>query len=109
MEVKINREIREYTESIFFGLTLRQFICSFISCVLSVAIYLSTQKPLGNEVASWLCIIVVLPIAMIGFVKYNGMNAEQIIFAFIKSEILTSNYLVFNATNYYLQLIKGDR
>ena len=26
MEVRINREIREYTESMFFGLTLRQFI-----------------------------------------------------------------------------------
>ena len=28
MEVRINREIREYTESMFFGLNLRQFICS---------------------------------------------------------------------------------
>lgn len=25
MEVKINREIRAYTESLFFGLSLRQF------------------------------------------------------------------------------------
>lgn len=25
MEVKINREIREYTENIYFGLSLRQF------------------------------------------------------------------------------------
>lgn len=25
MEVKINREIRDYTESLFFGLSLRQF------------------------------------------------------------------------------------
>lgn len=26
MEVKINKEIRNYTESMFFGLSLRQFI-----------------------------------------------------------------------------------
>ena len=26
MEVKVNREIRDYTESMFFGLSLRQFI-----------------------------------------------------------------------------------
>ena len=26
MEVKINREIRNYTEAMFFGLSLRQFI-----------------------------------------------------------------------------------
>ena len=28
MEVKINKEIREYSESIFFGLNLRQLIFS---------------------------------------------------------------------------------
>ena len=26
MEVKINREIRNYTEAMFFGLSMRQFI-----------------------------------------------------------------------------------
>ena len=31
MEVKINREIRQYTESMFFGLSLRQFIFSLKS------------------------------------------------------------------------------
>lgn len=29
MEIKINREIRDYTESIFFGLSARQFGFSF--------------------------------------------------------------------------------
>ncbi|MDE6902800.1 MAG: PrgI family protein, partial [Lachnospiraceae bacterium] len=28
MEVKINKEIRNYTESMFFGLSMRQFIFS---------------------------------------------------------------------------------
>ena len=31
MEVKINREIRNYTESMFFGLSLRQFIFSVLA------------------------------------------------------------------------------
>ena len=31
MEVKINKEIRDYTEAIFFGLSLRQFIFFRIS------------------------------------------------------------------------------
>ena len=32
MEVKINKEIRDYTEAIFFGLSLRQFIFSGLAC-----------------------------------------------------------------------------
>ena len=37
MEVKINKEIRNYTESMFFGLSLRQFIFSVLAC--GVAVY----------------------------------------------------------------------
>ena len=33
MEVKINKEIRNYTESMFFGLSLRQFIFSVLACI----------------------------------------------------------------------------
>ena len=36
MEVKINREIRNYTESMFFGLSLRQFIFSVLACGVAV-------------------------------------------------------------------------
>ena len=32
MEVKINREIRNYTESMFFGLSMRQFVFSVLAC-----------------------------------------------------------------------------
>ena len=39
MEVKINREIRNYTEAMFFGLSLRQFIFSACACVVAVGIY----------------------------------------------------------------------
>lgn len=30
MEVKINREIRNYTEAVFFGLSLRQIIFLYV-------------------------------------------------------------------------------
>ena len=36
MEVKINREIRNYTEAMFFGLSMRQFF--FSAAALGVAV-----------------------------------------------------------------------
>ena len=39
MEVKINREIRNYTESMFFGLSMRQFIFSVLACGVAVGLY----------------------------------------------------------------------
>ena len=31
MEIKINKEIRSYKETVYFGLTARQLICSLLS------------------------------------------------------------------------------
>ena len=39
MEIRINREIREYTEAMYFGLSLRQFICSVFACGVAVGLY----------------------------------------------------------------------
>ncbi len=44
MEVKINREIRYYTESMFFGLSLRQFIFSALACAVAVVIYFLLKR-----------------------------------------------------------------
>ena len=38
MEVKINREIRNYTEAVFFGLSLRQIIFSVCALAVSVGV-----------------------------------------------------------------------
>jgi len=39
MEVKINKEIRDYQESMFFGLSLRQFIFSLLAVGIAVLLY----------------------------------------------------------------------
>ena len=109
MEVKINREIREYTESLFFGLSLRQFIFSVLACIVAVCAYFLLRPHLGTETVSWVCILVAVPFAVVGFVKYNGMTAEKFIWAYIKSEILIPKRLVFRNTNMYWQLIEEGK
>ena len=108
MEVKINKEIRDYTENIYFGLSLRQFVCSLLGCAVAVFFYFSLKSHVDNETLSWICMLSVVPFAFVGFVKYNGMTAEQFLIAFIESEILTSKQLTFNPTNYYYELVKGE-
>ena len=46
MEVKINKEIRDYTEAIFFGLSLRQFIFSALACGIAVGLYFDAVEPI---------------------------------------------------------------
>lgn len=54
MEVKINKEIRDYTESVFFGLSLRQLVFSVIACAAAAAAYFTPteniQRPLSLRI-----------------------------------------------------------
>ena len=88
MEVKINKEIRNYTESMFFGLSLRQFIFSVLACGVAVGLYFLLRPRFGTETLSWVCILGAFPFAAMGFIKYNGMTAEQFVWAWIKSEFV---------------------
>ena len=106
MEVKINREIRNYTDSIFFGLSLRQFIFSILACGVAVILYFVLKGHFGIETLSWVCILGASPFAAIGFITYNGMTAEKLVYAWIKSEILIPKHLTFKPTNYYNELLK---
>lgn len=106
MEIKINKEIRGYTESMFFGLNLRQFLFSVLAVGVAVTIYFGLRNHLGTETVSWLCILGAAPFAALGFLKYNGMPAEKFIAAFIRSEFLMPRKLVFRSTNLYYELTK---
>ena len=106
MEVKSNREIRNYTEAMFFGLSLRQFIFSVCACVVAVGLYFLLKPYVGTETVSWMCILGAAPFAALGFIKYNGMTAEKFIVAFIKSEFLMPKKLTFRSTNTYYELMK---
>ena len=105
MEVKINREIRNYTESMFFGLSMRQFFFSAAACVIAVAVYFLLKAVLGMGVTSWVCVLAAFPFAVMGFVKYNGLPAEKFIWAWIKSEVLIPKKLTFCNTNVYYRLL----
>lgn len=106
MEVKINREIRNYTEAMFFGLSLRQFIFSVCACAVAVGLYFLLKPYVGTETVSWMCILGAAPFAALGFIKYNGMTAEKFIYAWIKSEFLMPKKLTFRSTNTYYELMK---
>ncbi len=105
MEVKINREIREYTESMFFGLSMRQFIFAALALAVSVASYFLLRPIIGIEAVSWICMLAAVPFAVLGFVKYNGMTAEKFIWAWLKSEVLLPKELTFGETNVYAALL----
>lgn len=108
MEVKINKEIRNYTESVYFGLSLRQFLFSLLAVGVAIVIYFCCNKNFGMEITTWLCVLSAFPFAALGFICYHGMTAEQLLITWIKSEILMPKHLTFKGKNTYY-IMKGKK
>ncbi len=106
MEVKINKEIRDYTEGILLGLSLRQCLFSFFACVMAVIFYSLCIDRLGMEITSWLCMISAAPFVALGFIRYQGMNAEQIVVCVIRSLLIKQHNLIFKPQNLYYEYLK---
>ena len=107
MEININKDIREYTEGVFFGLNMRQLICSGLAVASAVAIYFYARKTVSQEVITYLCIAAAAPFAAIGFIRYNGMPMEKIFVAWMKDNFLVPRRLTVKSNNIYLEALCG--
>lgn len=105
MEIKIPKEVRQHKETIFFGLTARQFLCSILAVGLAVGLYFLLKDAIGKETASWVCILAAAPFAAAGFFHYNGLTLEQFTWAVIKSQILCAGPRVFRSENIYCKAL----
>lgn len=101
MEVKMNKEIRDYQESAFFGLSFRQCAFSVLAIFAAVGIYFGTKKIAVDEIRGWLCMLGAAPFAACGFFKYHGMTAGQFLWAFLRSEVINPKRLTFQPENLY--------
>ena len=106
MEVRVNKDIKEYKENMFFGLTLRQFIFSVLGCAVAVALYFALKDKLGLEVATWVCVLGVAPFAALGFLKYNGMPAEQVFIAWVRTKWINPRKYLSQPASYYYEAME---
>ena len=60
----------------------------------------------GTEEIGWMCILGAAPFAACGFFTYHGMTAEQVLWAWFKSEILCPKKLVFKSDSYYYEAMQ---
>ena len=105
MEVKINKEIRDYTEHMFFGLSLRQLFFSVLAVIAGLVLYFLLKDKVGTETISWACIMGAFPFAAFGFIKYNGLTAEKFLLVWIRSELIMPKKVLFRGRNTYYELL----
>ena len=108
MEIRINKEVRNYQESLFFGLSLRQLLFALLAVAVAVGVYFGLRPVLGNGEIGWVCVLAAFPFALGGFFQYNGMTLERFPLAYIRSEFLFPRRLVFKSDNIYAKALENS-
>lgn len=75
--VKVPKEIKEYEEKLLFGLTLRNLIWGGLAIITGLVSYFPLRYLLGQEVASYLIMLIVVPLFACGFLKVQGMTFDK--------------------------------
>ncbi len=95
MEIKINKEIRSYKETVYFGLTARQLVCSLLAVGTAVGLYFALRGVLDRETLGWLCIVGAAPMAA---------TLEQFLWAWCKTNFLLAGRRLWHSENYLYDL-----
>lgn len=106
LEVKINREIRNYKEKIFFGFTLKQTIFAIAGVDVGAISYFVLSYRIGGNVASYVSMLLAVPFFVFGFKTKYGMSYGEYIRAKLISKKLEKLKLEDNDNNYLYTISK---
>lgn len=109
MEIKINKEIRNYHEQLLMGLNWRQIIYTGAGIAVALILGFNLRGKVSDETMSWIIPCAIIPFFLFGFKKVNGMHMEKFIAAWFKSTFLIPRKLVLREDNVYKILLEESK
>jgi flagellar motor component MotA len=109
IEIKIPKEIRDYKEVIFAGMNLRQIISLVVVFAINVPLYIFSKPHIGDELASWLVIIVGVPTFLVGFIKFDGMPFEKYFQVMLRFNFLVPRKRKYKVENIYTVIYEQQK
>ena len=78
IEIPVNREIRSYKETIFYGFTMKQVIFGILGLAAGAVVFLWLPKDLNLSVRTLLGLVAGAPMIVLGFLTFNNMTAAEL-------------------------------
>lgn len=86
MEIKVNKDIAQYTESVFWGLSLRQIILGVLAIGAAVGAFFGLRGIIhSKDLLSMVTVVAAAPIAAAAFFRPQGMPLERYVLAWLLS------------------------
>lgn len=108
MEIKLNKDLQEMESRTFFGLTIRQALCSLVGLGCGAGLYyFLNKKGISSDIAAFACLGIVAPFGALGFYKYHGLSFEKLVCVWIRQFFLCPKILVSRLENDFYQRDKA--
>lgn len=79
MQIPVNKNLDEYKDDFYKGLTLKQTVLSVLTVVVGTGMFLLLHSicGIGQTAALYLAVLAALPLAASGFLKVHGLSLSE--------------------------------
>lgn len=99
MEVKMNKEVTEYRENVFMGLSVRKVVWLVFAGIVAICVYFWAKPRFGENVTSILCMVSAVPCILMGFFRRNGLYFDRYILTVFRFYFVIPRFLYFKSEN----------
>ncbi len=108
LQISVPKEIKEYKQVVAFGLTLKQLLWCGAGVLTGVGVFFLVKDRMALDIVAIICMLSAMPFALMGFVKFNGMDAWELFVQWFKVTFLMRP-LKYETTNYYKDLLLSSK
>ena len=107
--VNVPNDPSKIKSRIAFNLTKRQLICFGAAAVVGVPAYLLTRPVIGNSMAMFLMIALMLPAFLLAMYERDGLPAEKVVWNIIRYRFLWPGVRPYKTENFYAILTREEK
>ena len=104
--VNVPNDLSKIKSKMAFSLTRRQLLCFGAAAVIGIPTYLLTRSAIGNSVAMFVMIALMLPFFFMAMYERDGLPFEKVARNIIRSRFLWPRTRPYKTENYYATLTK---
>ena len=107
--VSVPKDLTKVKTKVALNLTKRQLICFSAAGAVGIPTYLLTHSAIGNDIALFLMIVLMLPFFAAAMYEKDGQPFEKIAFHFIRARFLWPGTRPYKTQNLYAALERQIR
>ena len=109
VEIKINKEIKDIHERVYFGLTFRQMLYGALGLILGTLVFILFYGKIDTSYVGMISMLFTLPFWFLGFFRWQNMEAKDVIREFVNSYFYMKREVYNEPENVYADMLKAIR